>query len=1246
MTGARYLDSPERTKTSRVVQAVFASLLALVVLILPSFSSVANANDFEDVLKKTASDSNVSGDEKGFDKLNDSMTGDTLDENSFAYVVSRVMGTRYLNHTPRAVPAKGQPNREWNCDVKDPRAGTPLYHNCDVPSVMTEFLQKMVQTVSPQGFSQGTVSSNRAPFTLTVPSGIPGGRVPLDYAKSSTKYTALEVYGYNLKYTAYRGEWDHIQVMNDARVLSNYGGSDAIALGAQAVAYGVTEGVKQGSSIALEKLSQGNVLKAGIAGYQGFWSAGAASSANVVLDSSDLNVFNSYSWYRLEYGGTLYNARELDQLEMGGAIKASISAMIEDSRPNAIDLPQDFITLRTGPPERKSDVSKCVIDGREFGAGTPAPGVTKAQCESVAGGSKYTWSEDGNQKGETIAEWEKHPWFSKARQYGIDCELQDLNGASNQVKAMQNFYTCVDREWVKQSERVEKEAQAEEYDRWVEEAFDNSYNWMSSHQEHNWNAPWSRLVCTKLDGSDMRDATGGFVFLYDANGVRNPRCEPVRPPVQDGYYGNGYRPENGNVSPESDGRREAFQELTVLSLFFDYRSNSTMWANVMLRVSGTATMASNMALDLSFSPILERFGIEKRFINLIKTFRESLFFPLICIMMAFAGLSVFFSAIPKRQYAKGLRDLALSLATFLFAVVVLFQPKILFDLSDRLPSAVERVVASAIFNTADDDSDQLCTATDTSKVKSFTPSTDVRSLECEVWRTFFFDPYVSAQWGAPYSQLHDVTSNEPGKLEHGSTELVGDAKVNLGGGSTIRNWALYQTEVLGSGTITTTDPDERLNVVPRDLYRVVDVQVGPNQSAGRNSEHFQTWSGENAAYRLILSFMGMVIALVGAFTVIVFSLAKIQVTFITALMLLLAPFVMLIAVHPVFGRVQLKKWFGTIVGLMVKRVFLLLLLCVMLRLITTLSLSSGNPLIMGMITLGVCFTFLSKRDEMTNKIHSATVSSFGGSKVAPSTGSIASKFVPRSFKNQASIVTARERARFEGAVGGFLGGGLHGAQVGARRSSQYAETQQKRLQRRKRYGFAQSLADASTDSSRMVDHHDRSEVNRLRNSPAYKRSVWNKMQALHAERSAPKLDGTRDKIFIDLEDDRNRELSENVINLDKEIEDARRLKEGRPEDLPNVRPRSPEEIANAQSIVREHHERYDRMIADLESRKNATLDELHGRAIEQGYSPEEAKKDHLDELHERMRAKAARTEYLNTHSAFDTSTPVTQDGDT
>src|SRR5699024_11230717 len=86
-----------------------------------------------------------------------------------------------------------------------------------------------------------------------------------------------------------------------------------------------------------------------------------------LLDSSDLNVFNTFAWYRVNYGKTVYGARELTDQEMSLLVQDTLEIALTDSK-DKIELPEDFQKLENPPPKPKEAISSCSYkddDGKE-----------------------------------------------------------------------------------------------------------------------------------------------------------------------------------------------------------------------------------------------------------------------------------------------------------------------------------------------------------------------------------------------------------------------------------------------------------------------------------------------------------------------------------------------------------------------------------------------------------------------------------------------------------------------------------------------------------------------------------------------------------------------------------------------------------------------------------------------------------------------------------------------------------------
>ena len=72
-----------------------------------------------------------------------------------------------------------------------------------------------------------------------MPKDVPTGKVPVNPKERTTKYTALELFGYDLEHTTYSGEYDHIVTSSEARLMSNVGFWGKLKLAGNSIFTGV-----------------------------------------------------------------------------------------------------------------------------------------------------------------------------------------------------------------------------------------------------------------------------------------------------------------------------------------------------------------------------------------------------------------------------------------------------------------------------------------------------------------------------------------------------------------------------------------------------------------------------------------------------------------------------------------------------------------------------------------------------------------------------------------------------------------------------------------------------------------------------------------------------------------------------------------------------------------------------------------------------------------------------------------------
>lgn len=946
--------------------------------------------------------------EESYDMAMEENDGREPSRDSFAYVFYRLLNPSYINEVDNASSASGQKPSNGRVCAPSTTAGTLVDHNCDIPNFMAEFLQTTFDSVVPQGIRGGDKTQNKLALRqFGLPSGLPGdGLVPANADGSPYKYTALEMFGYNLQYTTYNGEWDNIKVMNEARMMTNFSYLDNLKMGWDAAVNSIGSAMS-GAAIGWETgWDQGGLFSAVGGFFGGAISGGTASSINTILDSSDLNVVNTKSWYRDGYGARSYGIRELSNEELVQNLLTQANLYLAKDSPPAESADQDIVDVLDGG----GPTSQYIGDTEEL----KEIGV---------------WKEENK---EIIAVFEAH-----SNNCNIPASNEDIQGFNEcYTNAINNIFHDNVREKERGSITTWLTGKSKS------EAF---REWYISNEESdlsNFNAPYNRFVCVNLNGTDKKDYEGNHIYAYDYNGNLNPACsgDGVRAPIQDGLFGNGYL---DSEKPNAD-TRHITQNGGPFGLVMSFLSPTEKISNAALGITGLLTRISNTVLNLSFSPILEELGITEIIVSLIADLRDSIFMPLIVMFMAGGAMYVLWMAGTKRNYAEQFKNLILMVLTLLSGLVLLFKPANLLWVVDEVPSMVESAILGTIFTTGREEEGNICTASGSvagepgedllGGALTYNPNDAVRQMMCENWQVFYYSPYVYGQWGTSINTLNSAESGATTRMKNTNGGIVGDARVEMGGRKHVNNWAIYQTRKMTAGSSTTKDLNATIGQTDRNLYRIVDLQRGPNNGEGTDPSYVEQWSGNNAWDRVVTSIVSIAVAGFGMVAIMGYSLNLIEVKIVVTIMLLLMPFMFLMGLIPGQGRLKLKAYLGSIIELMIQRVFLVTLLALMLRILLGLALMANGYILLAFLSVVMSVLFIIYRKELIGLVNQASQETFGsfnkigGREMLAGAGSA----VPRSISTEVSMKKQQLRGGMEGVAAGVItagvikGGGIKG----------------------------------------------------------------------------------------------------------------------------------------------------------------------------------------------------------------------------
>lgn len=909
-------------------------------------------------------------------------------------------------------------------------------HNCNIPNFTTGLIQNVVDPFT-EPFSNAGKSSSYSVFGLGVPSNIPGDIVPIRPESRTNTYTALELYGYSLKLTSYNGEWDHVLPSDSARMLSNFGVIDRITL----VGTSLWNGAREGVGAFIENFSfnpvrwYGNITNA--------YETGASSSINTVVDTSELNIIATNAWKRPRLDGTLYNVYVLTDAEVIRETARGYFAAFNDGLNEKASENQELKeVLALNPNSALDDVKKFVYDPtwetdeskEERKAAREKRSKEKAHNESerllVELYSKYT---DVTYEPNYIDPLTKIPepiFYTESQQLGFweeDPKVSDIlrrasgNGLLTGNAGTYSTYSSMIAEW------------EDNYTPYFETNFDALGNTVNQILEDNDADVFteyphldpkqgiSRYACANPDGTLMRASDGTIEYLYEKNNSGteeyvNSKCSNVRDPIGGGLLGSGWE------SPVIDDTRH-ISNVSDDSFGILHQTKSVV-SSTISGLNSFIAKFTNVVLDLSFSPILEKLGIDIIIGNLVEGFRDTVFFPLVTLAASIGALLLFFEVLKSGSVWRLLGSLAITIVIFIAGAAFLMHPTATIQLVDEVPTSIDRIVANAIL--VDDDGTSYCSTGDNDD--------GIRSAQCNVWGAMVFEPWVHLQFGTGYDNLYAKGHAPSGSNEfkNNNESLVGDAAVNMGGGVIVNNWAMYQLEKTKSGTINSKAPSESLGTVDKDLYRLVDLQAGPDNGANSDTRHFENWSGQsNNGFLLLLTLLQsilMSIAIAGL------GIAKIEASFMFSISIIFLPFMLLYALLPK-GRAKLTAYLGNLASLLLKRILITVMLAVLLKIIT-LSYANSDTIETGaMIGIFVSLAFILYRKELLDLM---TVNESGKGMIGQNTEQVKQAIqdsIPQYVKQTYSVMKAGVQGTAAGFAGGALGAADHRRGIRSRRST-------------------------------------------------------------------------------------------------------------------------------------------------------------------------------------------------------------------
>jgi len=1098
-------------------------LIVSVILILFSFLSPslltvsADANEeFEDQVSSYVGDADEFKDV--FSKIMEENPNSS--KNTISHVMKRIFHVgEYINDVEYAVVADELDMEKSDLLVDERYACNPnspnnlINHNCNIPNFTTGLIQNIASPfMSP--LSNAGKTSSYSTFGFGVPNNIPGDIVPIKEEEREHTYTALELYGYDLKLTSYNGEWDRIDVSNQARMLSNFGVIDNLTL----LGTGLWNSITGGVGALIENFSFNPIRWIG--GVADAFETALTGGVNTVLDTSDLNIIATNGWKRENFGGTLYNVYVMTDKEvLRETYKNYFKVFISQLRARAEVSPEllEVLDLEAVPdftfiPDWETEESIAdresakAHNSREDAFATGDPEYSPNYV-TVPEPVYYTEKEQLGFWGEDNSDI-----ISRAAAQGL---------ISSDVESY-NTYDLLVQEWQEEWEKYftrEFDALGPVVDELIERS-DIDIFLNNPHLDPK--QPISHYACANDDGSLKRSNDGGIEYLYLRNNEKNkeflnPNCKPARPPIGGGLFGSGW-----HVEREPDTRHidNVGEEKGPIEVYLGKVEN--ILASFGRALNSFIAKFTNVVLGLSFSPILNELGIDTLVGEIVEGFKETIFFPLAALAIIIGAVILFFQVLRERQAMNFIVSIFITTLIFIGGSVFLMNPENTINVIDKWPSQMDNFLANAVL--VDDDGTSYCS--------TGSEEDGIRSAQCNVWGAMVFNPWVHLQFGTGYDNLYaNGYAPDNGKsFKNTNQDLVGNASVNLGGGEIVNNWALYQLDQTKSGTINANSLSEGIARVDKDMYRLVDLQAGPNNGEGTDSRYFSTWSGEDVDLAVV--FLTNIQAIILSIAIIGLGFTKIETSLLFSLSIILLPFMLLYSFLPK-GRIKLKNYLSYLGSLLLKRAMVTIMLSILLKTITLSYSSSDSIVSASILSIAISVAFILYKKEIFNMI-SSTEGDGMSSEIKNLMSENTPKFVKQNYQES--------KAKLKGLTSGFIGGATGSLMYKAEsdKKARKAGAKIRKLERKgKKTELSQEEKDKIEDLKLEVSSVAKQRVDK--NNNMFKRAIYgardsSQIISSRAEKSMRRKGFSIDNIYKDAKENVENHGADSITNKDEPME--------------------------------------------------------------------------------------------------------------
>lgn len=293
--------------------------------------------------------------------------------------------------------------------------------------------------------------------------------------------------------------------------------------------------------------------------------------------------------------------------------------------------------------------------------------------------------------------------------------------------------------------------------------------------------------------------------------------------------------------------------------------------------------------------------------------KDVLYFPFINLMIMLGAIYLGWIGLVKRASMQAASSALWMIGAVFAGSLLMFNPQFLPSMANNIILAAEEAVATATVGAAlqsqETSANDLCYMSKGTLAANDERTKVIRTMECSLWATFVYTPWVSGQFGVSPKEAAKIAEGEKGK-DYNLPVRIGNREVN-------GNIALYQLNAQTMRQdVKISEYLSKNQEQAKDWFEVPDFLA----THDTGQKVFQSWRGGEVGSRVAVATLSMFMSIFGLASIFVISMSILIYGLIMVMLIFVSVLFLLVGAHPGFGRGIALRWAEELVGTILKRI--------------------------------------------------------------------------------------------------------------------------------------------------------------------------------------------------------------------------------------------------------------------------------------------------------------------------------------